>query len=99
MRRNALHEFVLSRGSRHAVLERFSFGIYSLVCLLFMLNAVLAVREREVSGDFLMLILLAGAMVFFMIWETHPRYSLHLMPVMIVLAGVQLARLRIPTPR
>lgn len=99
LRRNALHEFVLSRGSRHAVLERFSFGIYSLVCLLFMLNAVLAVREREVSGDFLMRILLAGAMVFFMIWETHPRYSLHLMPVMIVLAGVQLARLRIPTPR
>lgn len=92
MRRNALHEFVLSRGSRHAVLERFSFGIYSLVCLLFMLNAVLAVREREVSGDFLMRILLAGAMVFFMIWETHPRYSLHFMPMMLLLAGIELER-------
>lgn len=89
---SALHQFVLTRGRYHAIMADFSMGIYIAVFVLAWLHMVRGCVVRDRSAGAMLVYALVGGMLFFMLWETHPRYSLHFMPVMFLLAGVELAR-------
>lgn len=89
---SALHQFVLTRGRYHAIVTDFSMGIYIAIFVLAWLHMVRGCVVRDTSAGAMFAYALVGGMLFFMLWETHPRYSLHFMPMMFLLAGSELAR-------
>lgn len=90
-RLNALHQFVLTEGAHHKELYIYSQGFYLLIllgCIIsFWVSLVFFKREKVNYELFMLQVALLGCMLFFMIWETHPRYILHFSNI-IVLIGV-----------
>lgn len=74
--RNVLHEFVLTGGKYHAVLYVVSQSFW-LICMGFTAIGMVGNIIRKDYRQFFIHLLPVGCMMFFMIWETHPRYILH----------------------
>ena len=87
--RNILHEFVLSKGKYSSEFYAMTQGIYLLI-FGFAVAAYLRGILHPDESSFLLRVSLLGCLLFFMLWETHPRYILNYTLVMIMLASQQL---------
>lgn len=88
IRKNVLHEFVLSQGKWH---KEFYILTQSMWLLLFGASAlqfISGLKNENLEFFFLRLIIF-GCMLFFMIWETHPRYILNYTPLVIIIGTTQ----------
>lgn len=84
--RNILHEFVLSNGKYHDVLYVVAQSFW-LICMGFTAIGLVSNIFQKDFRRFLINLLPVGCMMFFMIWETHPRYVLHY-ALFVVASGV-----------
>lgn len=89
IRRNILHEVVLSQGRWHQQFYLITQSIW-----LFLFGAAIwefasGIKVRNYERLLLRLIIF-GSMLFFMIWETHPRYILNYTPIVIITGTIQL---------
>ncbi len=73
---NFLHKFVLTKGEYHCFYYVFTQGLWVLLLLLAMADYIICINDNCIEKLFFRL-LLVGCMMFFMIWETHPRYILN----------------------
>lgn len=89
-RPNFLHSFVLTKGENHHILYLFTQS-YWLLLFGFTASGYIATFRRDSARlPCLLTLALVGCMVFFMIWETHPRYVLHFTPLLLLIATTQL---------
>ena len=92
IRRNILHEFVLSQGKWHQQFYLITQSIWLFFFGAAILEFVLGVKNCNYESLLLRLIIF-GCMLFFMIWETHPRYILNYTPIVIIAGAMQLDHL------
>lgn len=83
LRRNVLHDFVLSQGRYHGMFYIYTQGLY--LILLFSLVADLFLEKNCSIEFFCLRLIFLGGILFLMLWETHPRYTLNFMPLIIIL--------------
>lgn len=90
VRPNILHTFILSDGANRRPFYLVTQS-YWLLLFGFAVSGFIALLRRGVARLPLLLTLaLVGCMMFFMIWETHPRYVLHFTQVLIMIAAAQM---------
>ena len=77
VRYNWLHEFVLSQGKYHAWFYILTQGYYLFLFLGMVIGLAYAAMHKLNLMYFFQTISLLGCLIFFMLWETHPRYILH----------------------
>lgn len=88
LRKNILHEFVLSKGQYHETFYMFTQSFYLILLVSLVVDLILD-RKCRLELFFLRLIFLGGVL-FLMLWETHPRYTLNFMPIVIILGAKRL---------
>ncbi len=84
---NIMHEFVLTNGKYHRYFYGLTQTIYIIIFLMAVLSMMISIKMHDFGIKSLLIIIMAGALVFFMIWETHPRYIFNFYPIMILLAA------------
>jgi len=77
----------LTEGVYHFIYYGLTQSIYLFIFLAVLLSMLLAVRGKPKEYMTLLQITLIGALLFFMIWETHPRYIFNFYPLVILLAA------------
>lgn len=89
VRPGILHEWVLTKGEYHDIVYVYT---QSMWLLLFGFAAWGFVKGGRGDPDEMLLLrlMLVGCMMFFMMWETHPRYVLNYTPVMVLIAVGQM---------
>lgn len=92
IRRNFLHEFILSQGKWHPQFYLLTQSIWLFLFGAAILQFVSGIKEDNYENLLLRLIIF-GCMLFFMIWETHPRYILNYTPIVIITGAIQLDHL------
>lgn len=83
---NVLHDFFLSKGKYHEGVYIVTQSIW-LIHMGFAMSGFIKNIFRKNYHKFFMHLLIIGCMIFFMIWETHPRYILHY-SLFVVASGV-----------
>ena len=84
--KNILHEFFLSQGKYHDVVYMVTQSCWIIYMGFTMVGFIKNIFSRDYHRFYINLLLI-GCMMFFMIWETHPRYILHY-SLFVVASGV-----------
>lgn len=90
--RSFVHEIILSEGRYFPIWKTVTQAIWLLIFGFAVIGMFAGFSARSLSPGLLMLqITMLGFMLFFMLWETHPRYILHasLFPVMLAATAME----------
>lgn len=96
---NVLHRFVLTRGEYHLPFYIFTQGYYLTIFLGVMAALVWQLVQAFRRGGMPQAelgcaqIALLGCMLFFMLWETHPRYILHFANIFVLCGAFGLGKI------
>lgn len=92
---NGLHEIILSRGKYFKIHWLYSQGFYLVIFGMGICSYFIQIINKKINFEIMFLeISLLGALLFFMLWETHPRYLFHLSPVLLLTAAYSFMRLQ-----
>lgn len=86
IRKNILHEFILTRGNYFYYFYAYAQSTYWILLLFLLLSVVCGIFERTKSTISLLRIAIIGGGLFYVIWETSPRYILQYYPMIIIVA-------------
>jgi glycosyltransferase involved in cell wall biosynthesis len=91
VRENVLHQWIALKGSCHDRLTGIANGVRCLLLLFVMVDMFCALFRKEENSRLLLHLLTAGIVTLLMIWETHPRYTIHYTPALIAVAAIRMA--------
>ena len=91
VRENVLHQWIAVNGRHHGRLVGIANGFRFLLLLFVMVDMFCALFRKEENRRLLLHLLTAGIVTLLMLWETHPRYTLHYMPALIAVAATRMA--------
>lgn len=84
--KNELHEYVLKDGRRHFVFYEYSCAFQLFVILMMIFSAVKSYKNPALNFSALMRLIVFGAFLFFLIWETRSRYLYNFTPLFLILS-------------
>ena len=93
IRKTFLHSFVLHGGRYWPFISGVSEGLYLGLLLLVAIGCIRNLFRAGVSPESPLRMFLSACMLFFMVWEAHPRYSFHARLAVILLAMVEVGDL------
>ena len=91
VRKNGLHQWIALKGRHHDSLVGIANGVRFLILLFVMVDMGYALFSKEENRRLLLHVLMVGIVTLLMLWETHPRYSLHYMLAFIAVASMRMA--------
>jgi 4-amino-4-deoxy-L-arabinose transferase-like glycosyltransferase len=83
--KNKLHSYVLQNGSKHFIFYEYSCAFQLFIILMMILSAVKSFKNPELNFNSLIRLIIFGAFIFFLIWETRSRYLYNFTPLFILL--------------
>lgn len=86
LRTNFLHSVVLQHGKKHFVFYAYSCAFQLFIILMMIVSSFKAIRNPKPDFMTLFRIIVFGAFLFFLIWETRSRYLYNLTPLFLILA-------------
>lgn len=91
---NIIHEFVLTKGQYHSIFRSATQAYYLLLFLLFVVGLIIELISHHSNFEVgILYIFMTGILLFFMLWEAHPRYIFHVSLIMLILATNTLYRI------
>lgn len=84
--RNILHDYALNSGEKHFVFYGYSCAFQLFMILMMIFSAYKGLKNPKLDFTTLLRIIVFGAFIFFLVWETRSRYLYNLTPLFIILS-------------
>lgn len=92
VRENVLHQWIALKGAYRERLVGIANGVRFLILLFVMVDMAFALCGRAENRRLLLHLTVGGIVTLLMVWETHPRYTIHYMPALIAIAAIGFER-------
>lgn len=86
LHKNFLHDFVLKNGPNHFIFYAYSCAFQLFLILMMIISSFKAIRNPKPDFMTLLRLIVFGAFLFFLMWETRSRYLYNLTPLFIILS-------------
>ena len=86
LHKNILHDFVLKNGPNHFIFYAYSCAFQLYLILMMIISSFKAIRNPKPDFMTLLRLIVFGAFLFFLIWETRSRYLYNFTPLFIILS-------------
>lgn len=95
--KNKLHDYVLKDGKKHFIFYEYSCAFQLFMILMMIFSAVKSYKNPELNFTTLLRLIVFGAFIFFLIWETRSRYLYNFTPLFLILSvdGISYINMRI----
>lgn len=84
---NILHDYALNSGKKHFVFYGYSCAFQLFMILMMIFSAYKGLKNPKLNFTTLLRIIVFGAFIFFLVWETRSRYLYNLTPIFIILSA------------
>lgn len=84
--KNKLHSYVLNSGSKHFIFYEYSCAFQLFMIFMMIISAYKGFKNPKLNFTALLRLIVFGAFIFFLIWETRSRYLYNLTPLFIILS-------------